>query len=174
MNFSSINWGSVADWFSGIGSLSAVITALYLAKASQRIRITGFCGHRVIVGGNKKNQDIVAISATNIGNRSTVVNNIGVRTGLFKKRYAMITITSNDYSDGIPKQLNDGDQGYWSISLDEKYTWLNELCKNFILSKIDVWTMMLQIYTTNGGVINIRPEENLRQMIMDLLKHENG
>jgi hypothetical protein len=50
MCIAEINWGSVADWVSGLGSLSSGVIALYLARASQRIRLKGYCGIRVIVG----------------------------------------------------------------------------------------------------------------------------
>jgi hypothetical protein len=33
-----VDWGSVADWVSGLGSISAVITALYLSGAERRAR----------------------------------------------------------------------------------------------------------------------------------------
>jgi hypothetical protein len=51
MNWSAINWGSVADWVSGLGSFSAVIVALYLSRSAQRVRLRGYCGLRVILGG---------------------------------------------------------------------------------------------------------------------------
>lgn len=33
-----LNWGSVADWVSGIGSIGAAVTALYLAGSERRAR----------------------------------------------------------------------------------------------------------------------------------------
>lgn len=169
MDFSTVNWGSVADWVSGIGTLSAVVTALYLARASQRVRLRGYCGHRVLIGGGMPRKDLVSINVANVGNRSTVVNNIGIRVGLFKKRYAIITVVRDHHSDGIPRSLADGEQGHWGIPLDEKRSWITDLCKDFIKSKRDVETMRIQIHTTNGGTTNIRPEKTLRQMIIDSL-----
>jgi len=36
--FASANWGSIADWVSGAGSIGAAITALYLAGSERRAR----------------------------------------------------------------------------------------------------------------------------------------
>jgi hypothetical protein len=85
MSMSDINWGSVADWVSGLGSLSAGIIALYLARASQRIRLKGYCGLRMIVGFGNTPQEVVSFVVTNVGTRSTVIkeplNNDDVATG---------------------------------------------------------------------------------------------
>jgi hypothetical protein len=62
-----VNWGSVADWVSGIGSLSAAIVALYIALFSQRVKLRGSCGRGLIItegGGDRI--DVLTISAINI------------------------------------------------------------------------------------------------------------
>lgn len=46
-----ITWGSIADWVSGLGSLFAGVIALYLARASERIRLNGYVGVRLAGGG---------------------------------------------------------------------------------------------------------------------------
>ena len=57
MNICTINWGSVADWVSGLGSLSAVIVALYLSKESMRVRLQGSAGLRIILGNGMNLKD---------------------------------------------------------------------------------------------------------------------
>lgn len=42
-----IQWGSVADWVSGIGSLSAAVVALYVALSARRIGYRG-----IVVNGS--------------------------------------------------------------------------------------------------------------------------
>jgi hypothetical protein len=120
INWSAVNWGSVADWVSGLGSLSAAIVALYLAKWSQSIRLYGYCGLRIAIGGGGPKEELVFISVTNIGTRSTIVSNLGMRVGMFKKRFALIPMVKDQYSDGIPYQIADGQQAKWAVPLDEK------------------------------------------------------
>ncbi len=169
MDIYSVNWGSVAEWVSGIGSLAAVITALYLASSSRRVRLDGYCGLRRSIGGGMPEAELLYINVRNIGSRSTIVNNIGIRIGLIKKRYAILAPPRDRYSDGIPKALGDGEEAHWAIVLDEEDTWVKKLCKGFVKSGIDVWTLRFQIHTTNGGSTNIRPEKELRDKILKCL-----
>lgn len=125
MTIADIDWGSVADWVSGLGSLSAGIIALYLARASQRIRLKGYCGLRIIFGLGTTPQEVVSFVATNIGTRSTVINNISMRVGRFKKkRFAIITMVRDQYSVGIPYPLADGQDAHWGIPLDQSRNWV--------------------------------------------------
>ena len=174
MELKDVNWGSVANWVSGLGSFSAALIALYLARSSQRVRLSGFCGHRIVVGGGGPRQELISIRVTNVGSRSTVISNIGIRIGRFKKRYAIITVVRDTYSAGIPKPLGDGEEAHWGIPLDEKKSWITDLCKDFIKSEADVESMRIEIHTTNGGTTDLRPEKPLRQMIIDSLKKSDG
>jgi hypothetical protein len=163
-----MEWGSIADWVSGIGSMSASIVALYLAKAANRIKLQAHFGVRVLIGPNTPEQDVVVFGVTNVGNRSTVVKSLGLRTGLFKKRYGYIAVEKNNISDVFPKALADGEEGNWSIYLHGQNNWLNELRDKFVSDRLDAWTLYLQIHTSNGGVINVRAEKGLRRKLMEI------
>ena len=166
---SQINWGSVADWVSGIGSLAAATVALYLARRNEGIRLQGYCGLRVSVGGGMAQHELVFTSVTNIGTRSTVIQLIGMRVGRFKKRQAVITMTRDMNSVGTSYPLADGQQAHWGIPLDEEKKWLREACQGFIHTPSDVRTLKIQIHTTHGYTLNIRPEEPLRKAMLALL-----
>lgn len=49
LDWKSVNWASVADWVSGIGSFSAAIVALHVAQLSLRIEFDGYCGAETLV-----------------------------------------------------------------------------------------------------------------------------
>ncbi|MGJ7495572.1 hypothetical protein ACSFA8_10875 [Variovorax sp. RT4R15] len=166
MNESAVNWGSVADWVSGIGSLAAVITALYLSHWSQRVRLAFTCRHMAVLGQGIPSQDLVLFSATNVGSRSTVVRNITMRVGLFRPRYAVLVPHHRDlYCAGIPKALSDGESADWGIPLDEDRTWIKELSKDLVASKWDLFTLRFQIHTSNGSTKSIRPDLPIRNML---------
>jgi len=169
MNWTNITWGSVADWVSGLGSMSAGIIALYLSRESQRIRLRGYCGLRVLVGGGGPKQDLVSISVTNIGTRATIVNNISIRAGLFKTRLAIITMPKDAFSVGIPYSLADGHEAHWGIPLDQNKSWLRDLCKDFILNEHDVRTLRFRIHTSHGDFFTLKPEEPLLNAIIKIL-----
>lgn len=163
---SEINWGSIADWVSGVGSLSAVVTALYLSIAAQRVKLHGLCGHRVVVERGQENKDLISIFVTNSGSRSTVIKSIGLRFGLFRKRYGILNLQRDEYMDSMPRPLEDGEQAHWGIPLDKDRKWIEDICfKDFVKTWLDVESMVLQVHTTNGGIHSFRPEKGLRTMI---------
>ncbi len=174
INWSAVNWGSVADWASGLGSLSAAIVALYLAKWSQRIKLRGYCGLRTAIGGGGPTAELVFINVTNIGTRATIVGNLGMRVGLIKKRFAIIPMPKDQYSVGIPYPIADGEQAHWAMPLDEKKTWLLELCEDFINTPMDVHTLRIQIHTSHGETFNIRPERPLREAMLAIISQKGG
>lgn len=176
MDWKDVNWGSVADWVSGIGSLAAAISAVYLARSAQKIKLQGHFGHRLILGTGRPTREVISIGVTNIGNRTTTVRNIGIRSGLFKKRYGIIMVGQSDISESIPKTIADGEQGNWSIPLQGNPNWIADLCEKFVTTKLDVLTLRVQIHTTNGGTTNIKAEKGLRERLFKEIekKYENA
>jgi hypothetical protein len=171
-----VNWGSVADWVSGIGSLSAALVALYVANASTRVRLKGYCGHRLIVGAGSPTIEIVSISVTNLSQRSTTITNIGLTMGLpLRKRSGIITLMQSHISHGIPKTLADGERANWSIELDTSQSWMKELVQKFEMDRLSVYTLRFHVYTSNGGTTTLRPEKELRKMLLEhVAKKKHG
>lgn len=172
---SEINWGSVADWVSGIGSLSAAMVALHLARSADKIKLKGYCGLRVIVGQGMSPLDVVSVSVTNIGTRSTVVNNIGVQVGRRRnKRFAILTVVKDAYSVGVPYALADGQNAHWCIPLDADKNWIKDLCKDFVSTPDDVASLRFSVHTNHGETLLIKPEENLRKAVLDVVNKSRG
>ena len=168
----TVNWGSVADWVSGIGSLSAAGMALYLAKSSQKIRLKGFCGLRVIVGGGMPQTDVLSINVTNIGTRSTVVNNITMSVGRWRKRYAVITVVRDAYSVGVPYALADGQVAHWGIPLGDNNEWMRGLCRGFVTSESDVRSLLFFVHTNHGEKLKLAPETEFLNSLSSVLLEE--
>lgn len=171
----NINWGSVADWVSGLGSLSAGIVALYLARSSERIQLKGYVGLRIVVGGGGPQVELVSISVTNVGTRATVINNIGISVGRFKgKRHGVITAMKDAYSVGIPYPLADGQQAHWGIPMGKDKKWLREVCGKFVQSELDVRTFRFHVYTNHGAKLSLKPEEAMLKALREVLAEENA
>jgi hypothetical protein len=93
--------------------------------------------------------------------------------GLYKKRYAIITLVKDQYSVGIPYPIADGQEAHWGIPLDDKKTWLVDLCKDFIRTPWDVRTLRFQVHTTNGGYTTLMPEQPLRDAMLAIIGEKN-
>ena len=166
--------GSVADWVSGIGSFSAVVTALYLSRAAQRVRLTGYCGHRAFVGQGIEPVDVFAVSVTNVGARATVISGIWIKVGIFRKRHAMLVVNADEYSVGIPKAISDGETAHWAIPLQRDHSWVASVCDDFVKSKLDVATFRVSVHTTNGGFFTFNPGGPFRKMMKEALKKNSS
>ncbi len=172
---SSINWGSVADWVSGFGSLAASGVALHLARASEKIRLKGHVGLRVVIGGGISPVNIVSISVTNVGRRATVVNGIGISVGRFKsKRHGFVPPPSGAYSASIPCPLADGQLAQWCFSNGDDKKWLRELCQKFIESEDDVRSLRFHIHTNHGDPLTLKPEVAMLDALRSVLSTEMG
>jgi hypothetical protein len=168
-----INWGSVADWVSGIGSMSAVITALYLSNASQRIRLRALAGHRVAIGNGVPEVDLFLISATNVATRTTIVSSIGVRVGVFRRRHGIVKLFEKTaFSVGLPKTLNDGDTAQWGVEMGANFEWVRSLCSKFVETKWDVSTFRFVLYTSNGREHVFKPEPPLKELMLKAVRGE--
>jgi hypothetical protein len=162
-----INWGSIADWVSGIGSLAAAIVALYVAHSAQRVKLRGYCGHRLVLGPSQPRVDVFAVSATNVSQRPTIVTNIGFTFGVWRwKRHGIITFMQDQLGHGIPKSLSDGETGNWNVPLGPDNRWLKELAEKFSVNRWTIFTWRVQVHTSNGGTTTLRPEKNIREMLL--------
>lgn len=162
---SGIQWGSVAEWVSGIGSLAAALSALYISAESRRIRLSGYCGVRVIVQQGMPLIHCVSIGATNVGTRATKITNVGMRAGPFWQPYklnAIINLPRDVWSDGIPFDLPDGQSAKWTIVLDDEYTWIRELANGLLRNSRGVCrNLRFLIFTSHGTKLIIKPDDSL-------------
>lgn len=175
-DWKSVNWGSVADWVSGIGSLSAALAALYVAQLSHRIELDGYCGLRLLVGSGGPQQELFSINVTNKSPRPTKIINIGFTCGIWRwKKHGLITFMRDHVSEGIPKSLSDGEQAHFSVTLDESRSWILDLVQKFEMSTLDVKTFRVHVYKSNGGRMTMKPEKPfLDVMYAEARKRKHG
>jgi hypothetical protein len=75
------------SWLAGIGSLLAVVVALYLARAESTIRLKIDAGHRLIITpGVEENAEAISISVANTGARPVVITNVLWKMGIVRRR----------------------------------------------------------------------------------------
>jgi hypothetical protein len=162
-----VEWGSVADWVSGVGSFAAALAALYIAHTNRRIKLQGYAGHRLIIGPGQPRVDVFAVSATNVSQRPTVVTNVGFTFGVWRwKRHGVVTFMQDQFSNGIPKPLGDGETGSWNVPLGPDNKWFKDLASKFSATRWAVYTWRVHVYTSNGGFTTFRPDKNTRTMLL--------
>lgn len=115
-------------------------------------------------------QDFVMISVTNVGTRTTVVGNLSIHVGFFRKRRGVITPPGGPFSNSIPCTLVDGERAQWAIELDKNRTWIHEICEGFNLNRLDLYTLRFLVHTSHGEILTIKPEDNLQESIRMVLE----
>lgn len=164
---------TIGIWLAGIGTLSAVIVSLYLARRDSIVKLQIFVGHRVLVTQNQKEQpDFLSIGITNVGFRKVTITGIGWKFGIFNKKYSIQILYPSPISDNLPKTLNDGDEARVLIPFKNSQdypNWIDDFPKNFLgkYPKLSSRTLKLQIFTTIGKTFEAKIEAGLRQKLIE-------
>jgi hypothetical protein len=120
MNSNTSFWQIIPLWLSCIGTVSAVIVALYLSRRDRSIRCSANVNISTLVEQNSTNtEDYLSITVTNIGYRAFVFTGIGWRKGIFKKKYLWQLPPTNQYSTRGTVKLSDGDEAKYLIPLKD-------------------------------------------------------
>jgi hypothetical protein len=161
-------------WIAAIGTISAVIIALYLARLDRIIRVKLSVGHRMVgPGSNIANyQDYCSIKATNIGSRKVTITGVGWKVGFFKKRIYEQILSFPAYPSTMPITVADGEEATWFIpfnSTDEHPNWIDTLPLEALGKhpKILGRTLKIFVYTSVGKQIIAPIEKSLRDKLIN-------
>lgn len=111
-----------APWGSALASSAAVVTALYLARRGDRIRIKVAAGVRVIFRtgpGAPPPEQYAMIEVTNVGRRTATVTGLYFRDAIPFTRQEFVWLpASHPLSTGtLPQTLADGESQRWLTPL---------------------------------------------------------
>jgi hypothetical protein len=162
-------WVAVGTWVAGIGTLAAVIVALYLARRVEKVRLKVYVGPRVVVlGDGTPFKKQIAFSVTNLGERPVTIESVGWVIGRGKGRRFAIQPVSGPFTSQYPIEIAHGKGTTFMVSLDEAPNWYREFATGFVqdLSGDSLRTLVAQIHTSVGQTIEVHPEKE----ILDALK----
>ncbi|NQD81108.1 hypothetical protein HP436_13080 [Pseudomonas sp. CrR14] len=167
-----MNWGTVADWASAVGSVFAAAVALWLAKRERRVSIQAKCGIRVMVDGRQQTT-LVSITVTNTGFRPFKISNIGLRHGLIKKQMGLIKLGQpTEFCDPLLITLSDGEGSHFGFPINHK-NWVATMGQE-MQSWLAVETLRVFICCSNGQVFKLRPERPLLNHFHNLRKSKKS
>lgn len=166
----SIEWGSVAEWVSGIGALMASGVALYLASPP-KIKLKTFCGQRSMIFPHMPPIEGISFGVTNVGIRSATITLVGLEYGKGKKKKSLtITFFKDGLSDGLPRVLHDGEYTSFFVNLSEDPNWYRELVNDVDLSETDLTSLNYFVHTSAGEVFTGKPEEPVIEALRVAIK----
>jgi hypothetical protein len=160
---------SLPEWLTALGTLLAVVVALYLARRDKKIQASvSATVYRLLDPTRQDSPEFVTVTVTNVGTRSFTLSTIYWQTGVFKRTTYLMVIPVNEYSSRFPLKLADGDQAMYSIPIDDFRR--NSLPKfqsqprflSFIWSRF----IFVRIVTTTGDGFKFRINRTLRDEIV--------
>lgn len=160
-----------APWFSAIGTLSAVILTIHLARKDRNIQLEVSAGHRIIVtpGVPAPYPEYLSIYVVNVGRREAQITNIGWKTGVFKKQHAIQTPPYNQFSSPLPIRLKDGEEAKYLIELSKADDWLKGFTKDMLspFPRIQCRFAKLRVFTSIGKTFESGLEDGLKKKIVE-------
>lgn len=164
---------TIGIWLAAIGTVSAVIVSLYLARRDSIIKLKIYAGHRILIGmGQEDRPSYLSIGITNTGFRKVTIVNLGWKSGFFKKTYAIQTLYPGPYSDNLPKTIADGEEARFLIpfkNYDGNPNWIDEFPRDFLdkYPKLKCKTLKLQVMTSLGKTFEVRVEKGLQEKLLE-------
>ena len=160
-------------WLSGVGSLLAVIVALYLARKQGAVLLKINVGYRmVITRGSDDHTEVVAISVSNLGARPVVITNVLWITGIIKRQHAVQLTGSVMDSLRIHQALDPGHQGSFYIEIDptDADNWMRRMAKDMPYRFRTLWTrrMKVGISTAVGTTVWEPIEKSLQEKLLEV------
>lgn len=170
MDLPTLNWGSVADWASAVGSVLASGVALYLAADANRLKASVDCSVKDLVDGNTITK-VVSIMVTNTGGRQFKVSGIWMRHGLpFKRNWGFIKMDKpTPFADRLFVPLNDGDQTHFGFPIEGEENWVSTI-REEMRHALDVATFRIVIRFTNGQSRVVKPDRSFTKLLKASIK----
>jgi hypothetical protein len=162
-------WVAVGTWVAGIGTIAAVIVALYLARRVEKVRLKVHVGLRVVVlGDGTPFQRHLAFNVTNVGERPVTINTVGWAVGKRHARRLAMQPVSGPHTSQYPAELSHGRTVNFMVSFDATPNWLREFVTGFVkdVSDSSLKTLVAQVHTSVGQTVEVCPEPEL----LDALK----
>ena len=166
-------WVAVGTWFSGIGTIAAVIAALYLARRGEDVRLNIGVGlMEVVIGDGSPFQEHVGINVTNLGERPVTVNTVGWAIGKGKTRRFAIQPLNSPHSAQYPIALAHGKSASFLVSFDMMPDWKRQFAIGFVkdLSDKSLKTLVAQVHTSVGKTFDVHPRKDLLDALKEFRK----
>lgn len=157
-------WVAIGTWVAGLGTLAAVIVALYLARRVEKVRLKAHVGlMEVVLGDGSPFQRHLGIGVTNLGERPVTINSVGWAIGKLKRRRFAMQPLYGPYTDQYPIELAHGKSANFMVSFLVLPNWLKEFASGFVkdLSDKSLKTLVVQIHTSVGHVVEVHPHKDL-------------
>ena len=167
-------WEVLAAWVGAVGTVGAVIVALWLTFRSDKIKLRVDLIEGALASHHTGNvRGLIFFQVTNLTRRPAVIDHLSFRAGLFKKKALMIIPDPDDEDNHpLPAGLEDGMKAHWVFDNDDFNMLLGRLASRLrwgdrVLMPL---TFRAAVKTTTGFEVTVRPDRFLRKTLRKRLK----
>lgn len=109
-----------ANWLSAIGTIAAVVVALWLARRQDQPRVAIQAEVSLVwfEKGSEKNREYLSVYAVNVGDRPVTISHLSLRFGLFRKLWVAVPLPDQELSNSFPTEITYGKEAKWFIPLE--------------------------------------------------------
>ena len=166
---------SFAPWLAAIGTVVAVITALYLARKEARIqlKVRALIRYVVIAGTDLgPGPNYLSVEVSNVGQRTATVTHIYWKTGIFRKKN-YVWLIPPDSPSNVPVKLNDGEQATFMDLLTKFESFNEKIAKEDLsgwASGLKARFVRVCVGISTGDTFESRLDKSLRTHILEMAK----
>jgi hypothetical protein len=161
-------WNVIGTWLASIGTIAAVIVALYLARRVEKVRLKVYVGLvDVLMGDGSPIQPHLGFKVTNLGERPVTINSIGWAIGKGKKRRVAVQTVSGPFTHAYPAELSHGKSADFMVSFVQTKNWGKDFATGFVKDPSDknLKTLVGLVQTSVGQTIEVRPDKRVLELL---------
>lgn len=157
-------WSTIGTWLSGIATVAAVITSLYLALKNPKI------GGRVRLGRmffEVDDKPVVVITVVNKSLHSIRIKAIFWVVGGENEIQKMFR---NQASDPLPIRLEHGDEANYRIIINDDDSWLKRIAKRLLDENASVEKMQCVVALSTGERYRLKIDKRFKAKIAQFMR----
>jgi hypothetical protein len=160
-----------APWLSALGTLTAVIVSLYLARRSARldVRVSAAIMRIVTVGMGGPQPEFLQIRTVNHGGRDAVINGIGWRLLAIPRRHWIVLAPHNEYSAKLPVKLSFGEEAifcYPTETFNRDAELLLRRVNDAWFPRLAMHLLTVGVFTSTGQRFFVRLDVHMRKFFL--------
>ena len=164
----------LGTWFAAIGTIAAVVVALWLARRTEKVRLDASVGVRTAFGSGRS-EGGVFITVTNLGERPATIHSVS--WGIGKPKRSTRSAIDKNALNQCPKKLEHGETAnfFTPFSPPGESLLLKQLATNLqITTKKQVKALRVRIHTSVRYTKYVVPDESLLRKLQEVIESKAG
>jgi hypothetical protein len=167
---------AIGSILSALGTLAAVIVALYLAVRDKRskLSVTSSIMQMMPSGRGSQQPSVIVLTVTNTGFMPAAVKGVFWQAGFFRKQKFVQQPSEHMLTEKLPKELAHGQQVVLTWDLETMRQGADTIVKDLqgrIFKELRLSTLRLGVYTSLGLEFSAVADPRIRDIVRERLRN---